>query len=502
MYKMIIVEDKKITREGLRLLMDWNSIGVEIAATFESGNEAIQYLRDNPVDIVLTDIEMDNGTGIDLSEYIHKTYPDIKIIIITAFENFKYAKKALELGVFAYVLKPINQEEVMEKVSLAIEAMEKENEKKQLIHNLTRQQITKSLQELLDGAQSHLPLLKKTFHALPGEVRYTAISIKSRDLFHISSQDCRNVMGKYVNEAYVIRLNGFLTAIVLLRNQEILTDDTLNKIYLAISRNSRICVGETVDSLEELKHSLETSYTAYNYSFLHNKAGVIRWEDGWNPDMRHQNTAGRIYMEYSHLKNLIFQDKPAEYVEYIEQIFSTYQKNNMEKRFILSQCREALKYLCDTVNEYLMYKSIFTIDYSNMENREDLADVRAFFAEQITALHRLIQEKKNEKIRPIVKLALEYSMEHIDNPELNLKMIAGHLKVSYAYLSKAFKEDFQKSYTEYMNLYRIEIAKKKLLQSDEKIYEICDSIGLETKNFYYLFKKYEGITPKEFREMK
>ena len=102
-------------------------------------------------------------------------------------------------------------------------------------------------------------------------------------------------------------------------------------------------------------------------------------------------------------------------------------------------------------------------------------------------------------IRPIVKLALEYSMAHIDDVSLNLKYIAEHLKISYAYLSKAFKEDFGKSYTEYMNLYRIELAKKKLMESDDKVYEICEQIGLEPKNFHYLFKKYEGITPKEFK---
>lgn len=90
-------------------------------------------------------------------------------------------------------------------------------------------------------------------------------------------------------------------------------------------------------------------------------------------------------------------------------------------------------------------------------------------------------------------------MAHIDDVSLNLKTIADHLKISYAYLSKAFKEDFGKSYTEYMNLYRLELAKQQLLESDDKVYEICERIGLETKNFHFLFKKYEGITPKEFK---
>lgn len=492
MYNIIIVEDKKITREGLSRLIDWESIGAKVTGVFENGNSAIEYLKTNSVNIVLTDIEMDQGTGIDLSEVIHKNYPGIKIIMITAFENFKYAQKAVELGVFAYVLKPIDQTEVLERVKAAIDAMGKEED-------AAKQQTTKNLQEFLDGSNSNLPILQQILQIPEKKTKYVAISIKSKDHTHISSVSCRAAFAKCLNHVYTIRLNGFLTCIVLLEHHEVLTPDLLNKVYISLYRNCRFCVGEEVYNLEELPYSLKTSYQAFNSSFLANTRGVVRYEELKLLNPLEGKPKMDTYLEYNYLKGLIFQDKKEEYEDYVSNVFQTYQFNQVEQKFILNSCMEAMRYLCHIANEYLIYKSIITLDCSGMMDAVNLSDVKNSFLQQIVVIHDQINLKKNEKIRPIVKLALEYSVENIKDTTLNLKMIANHFKISYAYLSKAFKEDFDKSYTEYMNMYRIEMAKKRLLNSDERVYEICEQIGLEPKNFHFLFKKFEGITPKEFR---
>lgn len=497
MYKIIIVEDKEITREGLRQFIDWNSLQSEVAACFENGNSAMEYLDHNPADIVLTDIEMDYGNGIDLSRFIHERFPEIKIIMITAFANFEYAKKAIEFGVFAYVLKPIDEDEVTEKVAGAISEIEKDRGQKQLIDNLTRQQASKNLQEYLDGAEGKIGLLKKFFSQTGEPCAYAAVSLKSRDKSHISSADCIPVFQKYFRDAYAARLNGFLTCIVLMEPGKGISRDVMEAIRLELYRKSRICVGEVVGTVEELPHSLRTSYEAYNMSFLKDGKGVVFYSDVLTDTP--QKPDHGTYLEYSHLKNLIFKNREEECRAYIENVFLTYRYNGIDQKHILNQCREALTYLCNIVNDYLLYKSIITIDYTEMMDAPDLSRVQAFFQQQVQRLSGQILKKQKEVIRPIVKLAFEYSVKHVEDVSLNLKAIAEHLNISYAYLSKAFKEDFGKSYTEYMNRYRIELAKKHLLASDEKIQEICDRIGLEPKNFYYLFKKYENMTPREFK---
>lgn len=497
MYNILIVEDKKITREGLSRLIDWESINCQVVAALASGDAAIEYLRNFHADVVLTDIEMDNGTGIELSEYIHSQFPGIKIIIITAFASFDYAKKALELGVFAYVLKPINPEEVIESVKNAIEELEREQEKTRLIDNLTREQIAKNLQEYLDGADAKLPVLKNVFEYSEHTVTYAAVSIKSKDGTHISSSVCVPLFSRHYPEVYSVRLNGFLTCVIVMKNEEKLRDEDLEQIRMGLYRNIRICVGEKVNSLEELPYSLKTSYMAYHISFLYDGKGIIRYSEAGKNDSEY--TRQGTYMEYSLLKKLLFNGQ--DYHDYISCIFDTYRYSKKERAYIINQCVEALRYLGGSVNEYLMYKTIVAVDESALAAAEDLSEVKRSFNDQLELLSGTLEEKKNEVIRPIVKLALDYSVTHIEDTALNLKSIADHFKISYAYLSKAFKEDFGKSYTEYMNLYRIEMAKKQLIDTDDKVYEICERIGLEPKNFHFLFKKYEGITPKEFKQL-
>lgn len=496
MYNILIVEDKKITREGLSRLIDWKSSGCQVAAALESGDAAIAYLKNHHADIVLTDIEMDHGTGIELSEHIHRQFPGIKIIIITAFASFDYAKKALELGVFSYVLKPIDPEEVTESVKNAIAEIEREQARTKLIDNLTRERIAKNLQEYLDGAGAKLPILKNVFEQSGKAVSYGTVSIKSKDGTHISSSECIPLFMMYFPEVYSVRLNGFLTCILVLERGMKIKEEVMEQIRQGLYRNTRICVGEVVESLEELPHSLRTSYAAYNLSFLYDGRGVVRYLKEGKPaaERPHQDA----YMEYSILKKMIFKEQD-DYREYIDAVFDTYRHVGSERDYIVNQCTEALKYLCGSVNEYLMYKTIVALDDSRLALAEDLTEIKTQFINQVEILGGRIREKKDEVIRPVVKLALDYSMAHIEDVTLNLKFIADHFKISYAYLSKAFKEDFGKSYTEYMNLYRIEMAKKQLIESDDKVYEICERIGLETKNFHFLFKKYEGVTPKEYK---
>ena len=127
------------------------------------------------------------------------------------------------------------------------------------------------------------------------------------------------------------------------------------------------------------------------------------------------------------------------------------------------------------------------------------ASLRQVMRTRLETCFKLASEQKAQVVRPIVKLALEYSIKHINQPELNLKAIAHKLGVSYVYLSKAFKEDFQKGYSEYIALYRIELAKDYLLEPHAHVYEVCAKVGLEPKNFHGLFKKYTGMTPKTYQ---
>lgn len=499
MYRMIVVEDKKITREGLCRLIDWETVNTQVVEALESGEAAISWLKQHPADIVLTDIEMDQGTGIELSEFIRRAYPQIKIIILTAFENFRYAQKAVELGVFAYILKPIRPNEVLEKVKSAVEALERERQQRQLVDDLKRQHLIKKIQEYLDGSLPPSQELRRHWEGMQGKRRFAVVSIKSGTYTHLSVSACQEMCDRILSESYVLRLHGFLVLVVVLSEEEKLTDDILNQLYDGLDPDFRVCAGKTVDTLDELSESLCSSYHAYNEAFLDDEKGVVRDRSESYP---YPLRPGSTFPELGRLKTLIFLERE-EYRAYVDQIFDSYRKQRAARTYILHQCEEALNYLYQEAETFLMEETgrLKEPDLDRLRRAEDFSEMRYAFMDSLILLRSYLAEKRSQKIRPVVKLALDYSIEHIRNPSLNLKTIADRLKISYAYLSKVFKQDFGQSYTEYMNRYRIEMAKRQLVKSDEKISEICRQVGLEDKNFYYLFKKYEGVTPKEYKEI-
>ena len=123
MFQLLIVDDSKWTREGLAQIIDWASLGIEICATCSNAAKACEVLTSNHVDILITDIKMTGMDGLELAEYVHTRYPDVKTILISAYREFDYAYKAVQLGVAGYILKPIVPEDLLKTVQAIIDSL-------------------------------------------------------------------------------------------------------------------------------------------------------------------------------------------------------------------------------------------------------------------------------------------------------------------------------------------------------------------------------------------
>lgn len=109
MYKMIIIDDEAVIRNGLKKFVDWKSLNIHIVALFGDGVEAIEYLKTNDVDIVLSDIKkMNEMSGLDVAKFIYETKPMTKTVLLSGYKEFDYARKAIDYKVVHYLLKPTN----------------------------------------------------------------------------------------------------------------------------------------------------------------------------------------------------------------------------------------------------------------------------------------------------------------------------------------------------------------------------------------------------------
>lgn len=137
MINVMIVDDNKIIGEGMRDLIDWNSLGFYVTAVERSPKKAIHDAGILNVDVVLTDIIMPEMSGLELIESMKALYPEIQYIIISAFDNFKYAQKAIRYGVKSYLLKPVKEEELINVLLEIQKNMESGNSSDKAEHSIS-----------------------------------------------------------------------------------------------------------------------------------------------------------------------------------------------------------------------------------------------------------------------------------------------------------------------------------------------------------------------------
>lgn len=136
MYRVILVDDEFLVREAVKETMDWGSRGFELRGCFQHGEDAMDYIRDNPVEVVLTDICMPYMDGLELSRLISREYPHICVVILSGYDNFEYAKQALKYRVREYILKPFSLEELGQALDGIREKLDQESrERRRLLKN-------------------------------------------------------------------------------------------------------------------------------------------------------------------------------------------------------------------------------------------------------------------------------------------------------------------------------------------------------------------------------
>ncbi len=128
MYSLLIVDDEKIISDGIRRYIEKRCDNISVGGTFADGAEVIRYLENNTADIIITDICMDDVSGLQLAKYVSQAHPNIKMIILSGYKKFEYAKEAMEYNVVDYLLKPVSNSDIVAAVNSAVEKIEKDRE--------------------------------------------------------------------------------------------------------------------------------------------------------------------------------------------------------------------------------------------------------------------------------------------------------------------------------------------------------------------------------------
>lgn len=528
MYRVMLVDDEKIVTDAIEYIIKKNFSDIQVISTARSGRGAIEAIEYSVPDIIFMDIKMPGLNGIETIREIKKRYKHVVFIVLTAFDQFDFAKEALNLGVIEYLLKPVNRTKVVEAINKAVDIIKAEKEKR-------RQEL-----ELKEKLETVIPILEHGFiysiiffdehqKELFDYQRILEIQQKGGYIMTVEFGDEENDGSLKNRIGYSVRSERFysffrdtvkalhksivgpvmLNRIVIFVPTDVDTDELsrrteaiklaetlLQRLSRQLNCSFKIGIGQSYEGIEFLSTSYEESLKALRYL---QGSGVMHFMD-----MPSGSTHVRGYPE--HKEKLMLQKVSAgdsvESVEAFRHIFhwlvNEYSgqplkiKNKLLELLFLTN-GIAWENGLNTENEGIRFlEDIMAID--------DMNELKLYCSKYIEKTAAQINANRSSKSGGLIAKAKEYIKTNYGKP-ITLEDLSMELNLSPQYFSKLFKEETGENFIDYLTGIRIKIAKDLLKRDDLSIKEICYQIGYNDPNYFSrIFKKIVGVTPTEYRE--
>jgi len=537
MIDILIVDDENRIREGISKSIDWKSHGVNVCGSASDGSEALDLIEVFMPNIVITDISMKDMDGLELLEIINQMYPNIKVILISGYKNFEYARKAVAFNAFAYITKPIDEQSLVNKVLEAKEQIEKRLAEIK-INNSIRKKLRENIlilkdtffKMLVEGKiRNHLDIKKRTDSLeielnckqyLTCILEYEANSTMNKNNIYdlsfykaaIMSYVEEKVQGIY--KCYIFNLDNKIGMIVC--GEVIEKNILIGKLNLAkdwVNNNMgmilTIGVGSTCGNIEKISLSYRAANDAIQYRVILGKNVVI------DSERKFETTKEKIAIEDfdNILKNneddLIYALKNGDRVivkkicDEIIEAFSAVVSNDIRQKeriiFLLAFYLVKIIYTLE-IHKHEYYGNGNKL-YDYLNKLKSLENIKLLITNFMDDIIKEMNTKKSNRNSFLVNKALRYIKDNIyDN--ISLVTIAEKLQIHPNYLSKIFKSETSEPFISHLIKCKMVEAKKLLRVTNFKVYEIADKLSYkDVAHFTRLFKKNYGVSPTEYRQL-
>lgn len=507
--KLLICDDEKLIREGLASL-DWDEHNITVCGTARNGEDAYRLIQETAPDIVISDIRMPKHDGIWLAEQIHSSFPDIKMIFLTGYNEFEYAQSAVNNDVCRYMLKPIDEDILYDTVE-------------ELANDIIRQQQAKQkeaeLMEMLEN--SRFFLMSYFFNRVEnGTVDRTLFGIDN-DIKCISSvivQLNDTDISSFIifDEIRQITLSGY-SIIPFFSNTELIfmfispfdekaTEQILFRYCEMISEkidkdfgcNYNIGIGNITEDITDAESSYRSAVSALDYCKSLGTHNIMYIND-IEPNSQLSGYQSKLFDLY--IKSLKNNDIK-QMKKVITELFSSMLRSKMSLYNAQRRCLSLILAISDTLYDLDCNPAVLFNDTDiwhlirKSDTLDSLQQLVTNITEVITAHIEEIQRKKTQSLIAKVKELVEKNY----STSASLETIAAQVYVSPCYLSVIFKKEANITFKNYLINTRIGKAKELLETTDMKIYEVAEKVGYtDTRYFSELFQRVEGITPTQFR---
>lgn len=516
--KVLLADDEHLIREGLRDAVDWKAHGMEVVALAENGEQALALARSLRPDLVVTDICMPFMDGLELTEALLGEFPEIAVILLTCYDEFQYAKRAIKLGVADYVLKPID-----------LEYMEK------LLGELAQ----KHEDSLRRGKDEQKRLLAEVLHrqccSADGAERVQAVSLQPEAAYAcllVTLLGYSFAQESFDGEALREYFASFVAQVQACAQTDALlieSSEAEGNVLLVLEGSTSGEAGQRMRSVCERLRVHDGLRNEYPFFCATDGTGLDLWalptalshcQTLTSYAFQHDETTFVDYTELHHLRQDDGLQISLDIASFVESV------RTFDRGVIAKRAKEITEHIRSSGRYSAMYGQMFVAsaysqitgalqecgivpqdifenpaeEYRRVVSASSLQQQIAGLGELLGRVCDYVQSRKGSALHMTAEKARQYIETCYAQNELSLQQVAAAIHMSSSYFSILFKREIGKSFISYLTDVRMEHAKQLLLYTDQKAYEISESVGYDNPTYFStLFKKHEGLSPKEFR---
>ncbi len=537
--KVLIVDDDAFSRTDLKTIIDWEKAGFYISGEAGSAPVAIQLIETELPDIVITDMHMPSMSGVELIDHINKNWPQIRVIALSAYDDFNYVRQSMKKGAVDYVLKHLlNSTTLLEILETTREAIEEYRNKcsqnvliTEQLSNRKSSLIKEFIQRLVTGDLTDNVEIESSISTL-------GISLDKKNLVVAIAEidDFAFIEDKYSPKEMEVLIRTFLEM-----TREILNDWNksiiehmskgrfviifslgdaysmlfiYNSLYTVIERirsgikkylNVSACF-----SASKVCHDISKLSQAYREADLMLKDKFYKGKNSiFIEDAAKKSKDGFLCLDIRDERDLTsaLRELDCEKVkQLIDGIFDRILNNRLGSKSTQMICAELINIVNKVTKETgLEISQIYTneeIPYNMMQKYETIVDIKEWIMGLYEKLISILRKMKlGDKYSEITKKVIEYVNKNFKK-DISQSEIAEFLGVSNSYISRIFKEDCGIGFVEYLNRIRVENAKNLIENGELKFKEIVAKVGFNNYNYFFrVFKEVVGMTPLEYEQV-
>lgn len=545
MLKIFLAEDEVIVRETIKRMIPWEELGFELVGEAADGEMALPLLIRQKPDLLITDIKMPFMDGLTLAKLAKKELPELKIVILSGYDDFNYAKQAINIGVEDYLLKPITKNALIERLSEIRSRYEHEKTQKEYYEKFQRemQAYEKNssrdfFEALVRGSMDMMEVYKKA-EKLGVDIVAEAYNIL---IFTMNSEEDFSGQKEGYSEweaeslemleeffsghpsAMLFRSNIFSYGVLLKGQKESIkeiTKECVGKIQGILKRKESkrewfLAVGQPVERLSQIKKSYHTASRAFSQRYLYVE-NILYYDEMEMMEHRsgQADTNDNAYLKKVDVNAL----NPAILQKFLSNGIQE-ETENFVKDYFYAIGQEPMESL--VFRNYVILNVRFSVitflkglgcDTEGMEpeNTEEILaesgkniESAIAYAEKMVSQAITIRDQNSgNKNRSILKTAVDFIESHYMEGEISLNTVANVANVSANHFSALFSQNMGQTFIEYLTSLRMNKAKELLRCTGMRSSEIAGEIGYKDAHYFsYLFKKTQGMTPSDYRKVR